>query len=144
MHLLTCRLNCSFLFQVTPSNVDIAKVSPTYHLYTPAEVEAVISRLWGGFFRKSSGLLLCFLSLACICTLWMVRENLRFSATFEAIGDVFTDSLQIKYGTFLMGYCKLRWTIWLVLLRKPWSLYSETPFCFKTWEYLVANRKYSS
>lgn len=34
------------LFQVTPNNVDIAKVAPTYHLYTPAEVEAVISRLW--------------------------------------------------------------------------------------------------
>lgn len=32
--------------QVTPNNVDIAKVSPNYHLYTPAEVEAVIARLW--------------------------------------------------------------------------------------------------
>ncbi|KAI3786230.1 hypothetical protein L1987_45365 [Smallanthus sonchifolius] len=31
--------------KVTPNNVDIAKVAPTYHLYTPAEVEAVISRL---------------------------------------------------------------------------------------------------
>lgn len=31
--------------QVTPNNVDIAKVSPNYHLYTPAEVEAVIARL---------------------------------------------------------------------------------------------------
>uniref|UniRef100_A0A803N5E4 Proteasome subunit alpha type n=1 Tax=Chenopodium quinoa TaxID=63459 RepID=A0A803N5E4_CHEQI len=31
--------------KVTPNNVDIAKVSPTYHLYTPAEVEAVIARL---------------------------------------------------------------------------------------------------
>lgn len=31
--------------KVTPNNVDIAKVSPTYHLYTPSEVEAVISRL---------------------------------------------------------------------------------------------------
>ncbi|KAI6671667.1 hypothetical protein NL676_006552 [Syzygium grande] len=31
--------------RVTPNNVDIAKVAPTYHLYTPAEVEAVISRL---------------------------------------------------------------------------------------------------
>ncbi|KAL6196974.1 hypothetical protein ACLB2K_032587 [Fragaria x ananassa] len=31
--------------KVTPSNVDIAKVSPTYHLYTPSEVEEVISRL---------------------------------------------------------------------------------------------------
>ncbi|CAN1827819.1 Proteasome subunit alpha type-5 [Linum perenne] len=31
--------------KVTPNNVDIAKVSPTYHLYTPAEVEAVIGRL---------------------------------------------------------------------------------------------------
>ncbi|TXG68183.1 hypothetical protein EZV62_003118 [Acer yangbiense] len=31
--------------KVTPNNVDIAKVSPSYHLYTPAEVEAVISRL---------------------------------------------------------------------------------------------------
>ncbi|KAM7253568.1 hypothetical protein ACFE04_021722 [Oxalis oulophora] len=26
--------------KVTPNNVDIAKVAPTYHLYTPAEVEA--------------------------------------------------------------------------------------------------------
>ncbi|KAK9732815.1 hypothetical protein RND81_04G024100 [Saponaria officinalis] len=31
--------------KVTPNNVDIAKVSPTYHLYTPSEVEAVINRL---------------------------------------------------------------------------------------------------
>ncbi|RYQ93484.1 hypothetical protein Ahy_B09g099764 isoform A [Arachis hypogaea] len=31
--------------KVTPNNVDIAKVSEKYHLYTPAEVEAVISRL---------------------------------------------------------------------------------------------------
>ncbi|KAG5523622.1 hypothetical protein RHGRI_035427 [Rhododendron griersonianum] len=31
--------------KVTPNNVDIAKVAPTYHLYTPSEVEAVISRL---------------------------------------------------------------------------------------------------
>uniref|UniRef100_A0A0E0RAW7 Proteasome alpha-type subunits domain-containing protein n=1 Tax=Oryza rufipogon TaxID=4529 RepID=A0A0E0RAW7_ORYRU len=32
--------------KVTPNNVDIAKVSPNYHLYTPAEVEAVIARFW--------------------------------------------------------------------------------------------------
>lgn len=31
--------------KVTANNVDIASVAPTYHLYTPAEVEAVISRL---------------------------------------------------------------------------------------------------
>ncbi|KAK8664464.1 hypothetical protein V6N13_084253 [Hibiscus sabdariffa] len=31
--------------KVTPNNVDIAKVAPTYHLYTPSEVEAVITRL---------------------------------------------------------------------------------------------------
>jgi 20S proteasome subunit alpha 5 len=31
--------------KVTSSNVDIAKVAPTYHLYTPQEVEAVIQRL---------------------------------------------------------------------------------------------------
>ncbi|PKA49558.1 Proteasome subunit alpha type-5 [Apostasia shenzhenica] len=31
--------------KVTPNNVDIAKVSPTYHLYSPAEVETVINRL---------------------------------------------------------------------------------------------------
>ena len=31
---------------MTPNNVDIAKVAPVYHLYTPAEVEEVISRLW--------------------------------------------------------------------------------------------------
>lgn len=31
--------------KVTPNNVDIAKVAPTYHLYSPSEVEAVISRL---------------------------------------------------------------------------------------------------
>ncbi|OAY53277.1 proteasome subunit alpha type-5 isoform X1 [Manihot esculenta] len=31
--------------KVTPNNVDIARVAPTYHLYTPAEVESVISRL---------------------------------------------------------------------------------------------------
>lgn len=34
-----------YCLQVTPNNVDIAKVAPTYHLYTPSEVEAVISRL---------------------------------------------------------------------------------------------------
>jgi 20S proteasome subunit alpha 5 len=37
-------LKC-YLQQVTPNNVDIAKVAPNYHLYTPAEVEAVIARL---------------------------------------------------------------------------------------------------
>ncbi|CAA2990918.1 proteasome subunit alpha type-5 [Olea europaea subsp. europaea] len=31
--------------KVTPNNVDIAKVAPTYHLYSPSEVEQVISRL---------------------------------------------------------------------------------------------------
>ena len=31
--------------QVTPTNVDIAKVAPAWHLYTPEEVEAVIARL---------------------------------------------------------------------------------------------------
>ncbi|KAH0453633.1 hypothetical protein IEQ34_017957 [Dendrobium chrysotoxum] len=31
--------------KVTPNNVDIAKVAPTYHLYSPSEVEAVINRL---------------------------------------------------------------------------------------------------
>ncbi|GMH14185.1 hypothetical protein Nepgr_016026 [Nepenthes gracilis] len=31
--------------KVTPNNVDIAKVAPAYHLYTPSEVEVVISRL---------------------------------------------------------------------------------------------------
>ncbi|KAG5622113.1 hypothetical protein H5410_007331 [Solanum commersonii] len=31
--------------KVTPNNVDIARVSPTYHLYSPSEVEEVISRL---------------------------------------------------------------------------------------------------
>ncbi|KAE8674186.1 Proteasome subunit alpha type-5 [Hibiscus syriacus] len=31
--------------KVTPNNVDIANVAPTYHLYTPSEVEAIITRL---------------------------------------------------------------------------------------------------
>ncbi|KAI3912752.1 hypothetical protein MKW92_032910, partial [Papaver armeniacum] len=31
--------------KVTPNNVDIAKVAPKYHLYSPSEVEAVIARL---------------------------------------------------------------------------------------------------
>ena len=31
--------------QVTDTNVDIARVSPKYHLYTTAEVEELISRL---------------------------------------------------------------------------------------------------
>ncbi|CAO2144779.1 unnamed protein product [Urochloa humidicola] len=31
--------------KVTLNNVDIAKVAPKYHLYTPAEVEAGIARL---------------------------------------------------------------------------------------------------
>jgi 20S proteasome subunit alpha 5 len=30
---------------VTPTNVDIASVAPKYHLYSHAEVEAVIARL---------------------------------------------------------------------------------------------------
>ena len=32
-------------FQVTSTNVDIARVAPKYHLYTTAEVEEVMSRL---------------------------------------------------------------------------------------------------
>ena len=35
----------SCCMQVTPVNVDIAKVAPTYHLYTEAEVQEVIDRL---------------------------------------------------------------------------------------------------
>jgi hypothetical protein len=31
--------------QVTATNVDIARVAPKWHLYTPAEVEEVIARL---------------------------------------------------------------------------------------------------
>ena len=31
--------------QVTSTNVDIARVSPEYHLYTQAEVEEVMGRL---------------------------------------------------------------------------------------------------
>lgn len=31
--------------QVTPVNVDIAKVAPTYHLYSTEEKQAVIARL---------------------------------------------------------------------------------------------------
>lgn len=31
--------------KVTSTNVDIAKVNPEYHLYTPAEVEEVFARL---------------------------------------------------------------------------------------------------
>ena len=38
------RRRCAFT-QVTASNVDFAKVAPRYHLYTTAEVEAVIERL---------------------------------------------------------------------------------------------------
>ncbi|KAK9937167.1 hypothetical protein M0R45_013976 [Rubus argutus] len=34
-----------YCVQVTPNNVDMANVSPTYRLYTPSEVEEVISRL---------------------------------------------------------------------------------------------------
>ncbi|ONK75545.1 uncharacterized protein A4U43_C03F18020 [Asparagus officinalis] len=36
---------CTVKRKVTPNNIDIAKVSPNYHLYSPDEVEAVISRL---------------------------------------------------------------------------------------------------
>lgn len=42
---MTTLIDLLYCLQVTPNNVDIAKVAPTYHLYTPAEVEAVISRL---------------------------------------------------------------------------------------------------
>lgn len=40
-------LCCTFLLhlQVTATNVDIARVAPTYHLYTVDEVEGVIGRL---------------------------------------------------------------------------------------------------
>ena len=31
--------------QVTATNVDIARVAPKWHLYTPEEVEEVIARL---------------------------------------------------------------------------------------------------
>jgi 20S proteasome subunit alpha 5 len=31
--------------QITPTNVDIAAVAPTYHLYSQAEIEEVVSRL---------------------------------------------------------------------------------------------------
>lgn len=41
-HLAPPTINCA---QVTSTNVDIAKVAPTYHLYTTDEVEAVIARL---------------------------------------------------------------------------------------------------
>lgn len=33
------------VLQVTATNVDIARVAPTYHLYTVDEVEGVIGRL---------------------------------------------------------------------------------------------------
>lgn len=33
------------LAQVTATNVDIARVAPKWHLYTPTEVEEVIARL---------------------------------------------------------------------------------------------------
>ena len=32
-------------FQITSTNVDIARVSPAYHLYTQAEVEEVMARI---------------------------------------------------------------------------------------------------
>ncbi|KAH9804236.1 proteasome subunit alpha type-5 [Citrus sinensis] len=59
--------------KVTPNNVDIARVAPTYHLYTPSEVEAVINRPMS-IRRKSSLKILpwlqrCFFSsLQCKCT----------------------------------------------------------------------------
>ena len=37
--------NCCPGVQVTPTTVDIAAVAPKYHLYSQAEVEAVIARL---------------------------------------------------------------------------------------------------
>lgn len=36
---------CAGCSQVTSVNVDIAKVAPTYHLYTQEEVQEVIGRL---------------------------------------------------------------------------------------------------
>ena len=33
------------LIQITSTNVDIARVSPAYHLYTQAEVEEVMARI---------------------------------------------------------------------------------------------------
>ena len=35
----------SRIVQVTATNVDIASVAPTYHLYTKEEIEEVVSRL---------------------------------------------------------------------------------------------------
>lgn len=34
-----------WMVQVTATNVDIACVAPTYHLYTKEEIEEVVSRL---------------------------------------------------------------------------------------------------
>ena len=54
MHDIRRGLRCLAIFcvtkgctslQVTPTNVDIASVAPTYHLYTKEEIEEVISRL---------------------------------------------------------------------------------------------------
>ena len=81
----------SLQFQVTPNNVDIAKVAPTYHLYTPAEVEAVISRLWEEVLLKIFPAVMFLVTGLYLYTLCLVRENLRFLATFDAIGDVFID-----------------------------------------------------
>jgi hypothetical protein len=36
---------CRSPVQVTPVNVDISKVAPTYHLYNEEEVQEVIDRL---------------------------------------------------------------------------------------------------
>ena len=38
-----CNIACGM--QVTATNVDIATVAPSYHLYNQSEVEEVISRL---------------------------------------------------------------------------------------------------
>ena len=38
-------LVCLLCGQITPTNVDIAAVAPTYHLYSQAEIEEVVSRL---------------------------------------------------------------------------------------------------
>ena len=39
--------------QVTAVNVDIARIAPTYHLYTKDEIEEVVSRVLASGARRS-------------------------------------------------------------------------------------------
>lgn len=113
-------LHCWLLIrikQVTPNNVDIAKVAPTYHLYTPAEVEAVISRLWSArpfillsaFLRTSYCLLDC-----CLIVSDAVILSCSGCLSTQPIYSSFKPSKKFSSSSVICNFSKVLF---------PWSLF---------------------